>query len=53
MFAGQAYALSNDIIHDPEFVRMEKEFGEQWNADDALVRAKLAKLEETDASKQF
>ena len=42
----QAGAQSNDMVHDPEFVRMEKEFGEQWNADDVLVRAKLAALEE-------
>ena len=33
------------IIHDPEFVRMEKEFGKQWSADDKLVREKLAALE--------
>jgi arylsulfatase len=35
----------SQIIHDAEFVRMEKEFGDQWNADDELVRKKLAELE--------
>ena len=33
------------IVHDAEFVRMEKQFGEQWNADDKRVREKLAALE--------
>ena len=28
---------AKEIIHDPEFVRMEKEFGKQWSADDKLV----------------
>ena len=37
-------ALSEGIVHDPEFVRMEKEFGKQWRADDQLVREKLAAL---------
>jgi arylsulfatase len=41
-----AYGIADEIIHDPEFVRMEMEFGEQWNADDALVTEKLAELEE-------
>ncbi len=41
-----AYGIADEIIHDPEFVRMEKEFGDQWNADDALVSEKLAELEE-------
>ena len=45
LLTGQVWAQSNDIVHDPEFVRMEKEFGAQWNADDKLVRAKLAELE--------
>ncbi|MHC5061850.1 MAG: sulfatase-like hydrolase/transferase [Planctomycetota bacterium] len=34
-----------EIIHDPEFVRMEKEFGKQWSADDTQVRQKLDALE--------
>lgn len=37
-------ALSQGIVHDPEFVRMEKEFGEQWRGDDQRVREKLAAL---------
>ncbi|MGI9401283.1 MAG: sulfatase-like hydrolase/transferase, partial [Rhizobiaceae bacterium] len=36
----------SQIVHDAEFVRLEKHFGEQWSADDALVREKLAALEE-------
>jgi arylsulfatase len=40
-----AVHAQSQIIHDAEFVRMEKEFGEQWEADDALVREKLAELE--------
>ena len=36
---------ANDIVHDAEFVRMEKEFGVQWKADDTEVRKKLADLE--------
>ena len=36
---------ADEIIHDAEFVRMENEFGEQWNADDLKVREKLAALE--------
>jgi arylsulfatase len=36
---------AREIVRDPEFVRMEKEFGEQWRADDKLVREKLAALE--------
>jgi hypothetical protein len=32
------------IIHDAEYVRMEKHFGKQWEADDKLVREKLAAL---------
>ena len=35
-----------EIVHDPEFVRMEKEFSAQWVADDREVRAKLAALEQ-------
>ena len=50
LFAGLALCLapmaSAQFVHDAEFVRMEKEFGEQWRADDALVRAKLAALEQ-------
>lgn len=34
-----------DVIHDPEFVRMEREFGEQWNADDRAVQQRLQELE--------
>ena len=36
---------ANEIVHDAEFVRMEKEFGVQWKADDTEVRKKLADLE--------
>jgi arylsulfatase A-like enzyme len=36
----------SQIIHDAEYVRMEKHFGDQWKADDMLVRKKLAALEE-------
>ena len=36
---------AKEIIHDPEFVRMEKEFGKQWSADDKLVQNKLKVLE--------
>ena len=39
------HGFAREVIHDPEFVRMEKEFGEQWSADDTLVREKLAALE--------
>ena len=38
-------ASAREIVHDPEFVRMEKEFAEQWSADEAKVREKLAVLE--------
>ena len=38
-------AESREIVHDPEFVRMEKEFAEQWAADETAVRDKLAALE--------
>lgn len=41
----QASGSSGKIVHDPEFVRMEKEFGQQWSADDTHVRKKLAALE--------
>jgi arylsulfatase len=37
--------LAGEIVHDPEFVRMEKEFGKQWSADDKLVQNKLKVLE--------
>ncbi len=40
-----AAQAQEQIIHDAEFVRMEKIFGGQWKADDALVREKLAALE--------
>ena len=33
------------IVHDPEFVRMENEFGKQWHADDQVVREELAALQ--------
>ena len=36
---------AKEIIHDPEFVRMEKVFGEQWSEDDKLVQNKLKALE--------
>jgi len=39
------HGFAKEIIHDPEFVRMEKEFSEQWNADDSVVQQKLAALE--------
>ena len=37
--------FANEIVHDAEYVRMEKHFGEQWQADDKLVRQKLEALE--------
>ena len=40
-----AASAAREIVHDPEFVRMEKEFAEQWAADDRVVREKLAALE--------
>jgi len=36
---------AKEIIHDPEFVRMEKVFGGQWSEDDKLVQNKLKVLE--------
>ena len=46
MFYCQAHASQSDgIVYDPEFVRMQNEFGEQWEADDKTVREKLAELE--------
>ena len=39
------YGFANEIVHDPEFVRMEKEFGAQWQADEKQVREKLEALE--------
>lgn len=38
-------AYAGNIVHDAEFVRMEKEFGTQWKADDVEVQKKLAELE--------
>ena len=35
----------SQIVHDAEFVRMQQQFGKQWQSDDALVREKLAALE--------
>ncbi len=40
-----AAQAQSQIVHDAEFTRMEKQFGEQWQADDTLVREKLAALE--------
>ena len=37
-------AKSAEIVHDPEFVRMEKEFDEQWAKDDTQVQEKLDAL---------
>ena len=45
VFAGLGAAVAQDIVHDPEFVRMRAEFGAQWAADDAAVQKKLAALE--------
>ena len=45
LIAWSSIGMAQEIIHDPEFVRMEVEFGEQWNADDAIVQQKLAELE--------
>ena len=42
----------SQIIHDAEYVRMEKHFGEQWKADDAVVRKKLARSEERRVGKE-
>ena len=39
-------AVSGQIVHDPEFVRMEREFSTQWATDDASVRQKLSQLEQ-------
>ena len=39
--------VAKDVVHDPEFVRMQAEFAEQWSADDAVVQQKLAELEKT------
>ena len=36
---------AKEIIHDPEFVRMEKVFDEQWSKDDKLVQERLEALE--------
>ena len=38
-------------MHDPEFVRMQKEFSEQWNADSKRVRDKLVELKQRFAKK--
>ena len=45
VIAGATAQAKKEIVHDPEFVRMEKEFGEQWRADDKQVQEKLAALE--------
>ena len=45
LLAWSSVGMARDIVHDPEFVRMEKEFGKQWRADDKQVREKLAALE--------
>ena len=45
LLAWSSVGMARDIVHDPEFVRMEKEFGQQWGADDKQVREKLAALE--------
>ena len=44
VFISAGFAQSQDIVHDPEFVRMEKEFGGQWDLDDAQVREELDAL---------
>ena len=44
-FASAAAQAAEGIIHDPEFVRMEKVFAEQWGRDRDRVREKLAALE--------
>ena len=44
-FGSADVSASGEIVHDPEFVRMEKEFGKQWKADEEQVRKKLAALE--------
>jgi len=44
-FGSADVSASEGIVHDPEFVRMEKEFGKQWKADEEQVRKKLAALE--------
>jgi arylsulfatase len=37
--------IADSIVHDPEFVRMEKEFESQWSKDDDLVQEKLDQLQ--------
>ncbi len=44
--SGTIAQSQSQIVHDAEFVRLEKHFAEQWSADDNLVREKLAALEE-------
>ena len=39
------YAQAGDVVHDPEFVRMQKEFSRQWDADNKHVRSELATLQ--------
>ncbi len=39
------YAQAGNVVHDPEFVRMQKEFSKQWDADDKRVRSELATLQ--------
>ena len=35
----------DEIVHDPEFLRMQKEFSRQWDADNKHVRSELATLQ--------
>ena len=37
--------FADEIVHDPEFVRMEKEFGAEWAKDDQRVQEKLDQLQ--------
>jgi arylsulfatase len=46
IFLSTSALYADGIVHDPEFVRMEKEFGEQWAQDDKVVQAKLDALEQ-------
>ena len=39
------YAQAGGVVHDPEFVRMQKEFSRQWDADNKHVRSELATLQ--------
>ena len=40
-----SWAVSKEIVHDPEFVRMQAVFGDQWREDDKAVQRKLDALE--------